>query len=183
MSTPLQVNSSFGYRWGRKHTGIDFQASWGESVGVSVAGTVTFAGMKHGYGNLVIVDHGEGISTYYAHLSSIYVGVGQTVETRQVIGAIGTTGRSTGPAPPLRGPDQREADQSERDHHPRRRPVSRERSAFRRRNGAGRCRALLRADVEPRGARSGKPPSPCRPSGVVDGDVLLYSQNSLSANF
>jgi murein DD-endopeptidase MepM/ murein hydrolase activator NlpD len=96
-TTPLQVNSSFGYRWGRKHTGIDFQASWGESVGVSMAGTVAFAGMKHGYGNLVIVDHGEGISTYYAHLSSIYVGVGQAVTAREVIGAIGTTGRSTGP--------------------------------------------------------------------------------------
>src|SRR5262249_52433812 len=69
ISTPLQVNSAFGYRWGRKHTGIDFQASWGESVGVSMAGTVTFAGVKHGYGNVVIVDHGNGISTYYAHLS------------------------------------------------------------------------------------------------------------------
>jgi murein DD-endopeptidase MepM/ murein hydrolase activator NlpD len=97
VSTPLQVNSGFGYRWGRLHTGIDFQASWGDSVGVSMAGTVAFAGGKHGYGNLIIVDHGDGISTYYAHLSAIYVGVGQAVGAGQVIGAVGSTGRSTGP--------------------------------------------------------------------------------------
>jgi murein DD-endopeptidase MepM/ murein hydrolase activator NlpD len=97
ISTPLQVNSGFGYRSGRMHTGIDFQASWGDSVGVSMRGTVTFAGVKHGYGNVIVVDHGDGISTYYAHLSAIYVGVGQTVAASQVIGAIGSTGRSTGP--------------------------------------------------------------------------------------
>lgn len=96
-STPLQVNSGFGYRWGRKHTGIDFQASWGESVGVSMAGTIAFAGVKRGYGNLIIVDHGNGISTYYAHLSAINVEVGQAVNAGQVIGAVGSTGRSTGP--------------------------------------------------------------------------------------
>ncbi len=96
-STPLQINSGFGYRNGRMHTGIDYQASWGEPVGASMAGTVAFAGMKHGYGNLVIVDHGEGLSTYYAHLSSIYVGVGQQVVALQVLGAVGSTGRSTGP--------------------------------------------------------------------------------------
>jgi murein DD-endopeptidase MepM/ murein hydrolase activator NlpD len=97
IATPLQVNSAFGQRWGRRHTGIDFQASWGEAVGVSLAGTVVFAGIKHGYGNLVIVDHGNGISTYYAHLSAIYVGVGQALNANQVLGAIGSTGHSTGP--------------------------------------------------------------------------------------
>ncbi len=96
-SSPLQVNSSFGPRSGRRHNGIDFQASWGEAVGVSMAGTVEFAGIKRGYGNLIIVDHGDGISTYYAHLSAIYVGVGQTVTASQVIGAVGSTGRSSGP--------------------------------------------------------------------------------------
>ena len=97
ISTPLQVNSGFGYRSGRMHTGIDFQASWGDSVGVSMAGTIAFAGVKHGYGNVIVVDHGDGISTYYAHLSAIYVGLGQAVAAGQVIGAIGSTGRSTGP--------------------------------------------------------------------------------------
>jgi murein DD-endopeptidase MepM/ murein hydrolase activator NlpD len=96
-STPLQVNSGFGYRWGRRHNGVDFQASWGESVGASAAGTVAFAGVKRGYGNLLVLDHGDGISTYYAHLSAIYVGVGQTVGAGQVIGAVGSTGRSSGP--------------------------------------------------------------------------------------
>jgi murein DD-endopeptidase MepM/ murein hydrolase activator NlpD len=97
VSTPLQVNSSFGYRGGRRHNGIDFQASWGDSVGASMAGTVVFAGIKRGYGNLLIIDHGHGISTYDAHLSAMYVGLGQTIVPGQVIGAIGTTGRSTGP--------------------------------------------------------------------------------------
>jgi murein DD-endopeptidase MepM/ murein hydrolase activator NlpD len=97
VATPLQVNSGFGYRGGRRHNGIDFQASWGESVGAAMTGTVVFAGIKRGYGNLLIVDHGHGVTTYYAHLSAMYVGLGQTVTAGQVIGAIGTTGRSSGP--------------------------------------------------------------------------------------
>jgi murein DD-endopeptidase MepM/ murein hydrolase activator NlpD len=97
LSTPLQVNSGFGYRGGRRHNGIDFQASWGDSVGASMAGTVVFAGIKRGYGNLLILDHGHGVTTYYAHLSAMYVGLGQTIAAGQVIGAIGTTGRSSGP--------------------------------------------------------------------------------------
>lgn len=97
VSTPLQVNSNFGYRGGRRHNGVDFQASWGDSVGASMAGTVVFAGMKRGYGNLLILDHGHGVTTYYAHLSAMYVGLDQTISAGQIIGAIGTTGRSSGP--------------------------------------------------------------------------------------
>jgi murein DD-endopeptidase MepM/ murein hydrolase activator NlpD len=99
----LRVNSSFGYRRdpftrrGRMHTGVDLQADYGETVGAPLAGTVSFAGVKRGYGNIVIVDHGGGISTYYAHLSSIAVLVGDSVDAGQVIGQIGSTGRSTGP--------------------------------------------------------------------------------------
>lgn len=97
ISTALKVNSAYGPRNGRRHTGIDFDGDWGESVGVSMAGTVSFVGVKRGYGNLIIVDHGRGISTYYAHLSSMYVTEGQPVEGGQIIGAIGSTGRSSGP--------------------------------------------------------------------------------------
>jgi murein DD-endopeptidase MepM/ murein hydrolase activator NlpD len=95
--TPLGVNSPFGWRGGRMHTGIDFQASYGDSVGASMSGTVVFAGVKHGYGNFIVVDHGSGIASCYAHLSAMYVTVGQAVTGGQLIGAVGTTGRSTGP--------------------------------------------------------------------------------------
>lgn len=93
----LGVNSPFGWRGGRMHTGIDFQASYGDSVGASMSGTVVFAGVKHGYGNFLVIDHGSGIASCYAHLSAMYVTVGQVVEGGQLIGAVGTTGRSTGP--------------------------------------------------------------------------------------
>ena len=95
--TPLGVNSPFGWRGGRMHTGIDFQASYGDSVGASMSGTVVFAGVKHGYGNFIVIDHGSGIASCYAHLSAMYVTVGQVVEGGQLIGAVGVTGRSTGP--------------------------------------------------------------------------------------
>ncbi|MCA1901770.1 MAG: M23 family metallopeptidase, partial [Candidatus Hydrogenedens sp.] len=60
-------------------------------------GVVTFAGRDGDYGNVVIIDHGEGIKTVYAHLSKISVDVGQKIEKGQVIGAVGSSGRSTGP--------------------------------------------------------------------------------------
>jgi murein DD-endopeptidase MepM/ murein hydrolase activator NlpD len=61
-------------------------------------GYVSFAGWTDvGYGYLIVVDHGNSLSTYYAHLSNIYVAVGQSVDTGQVIGAVGSTGWSTGP--------------------------------------------------------------------------------------
>jgi murein DD-endopeptidase MepM/ murein hydrolase activator NlpD len=103
LTTPLKVNSNFGYRRdpftrrGRMHTGVDLEGDYGQSVGAPIAGTVSFAGVKRGYGNIVIVDHGGGITTYYAHLSSISVAVGDAVGSGQIIGMIGSTGRSTGP--------------------------------------------------------------------------------------
>jgi murein DD-endopeptidase MepM/ murein hydrolase activator NlpD len=101
--TDLKINSSFGYRRdpfsrrGRRHTGVDLKAAYGETVGAALAGTVAFAGVKRGYGNIVMLEHGNGISTYYAHLSSIGVEVGQSVSASQVIGQIGSTGRATSP--------------------------------------------------------------------------------------
>jgi murein DD-endopeptidase MepM/ murein hydrolase activator NlpD len=102
-SGSVQVNSNFGYRRdpitgsGRMHTGVDLKAGYGESVGASLGGKVAFAGYRGGYGNLVILDHGRGIATYYAHLLSISVAVGQSVVPGQAVGLAGSTGRSTGP--------------------------------------------------------------------------------------
>jgi murein DD-endopeptidase MepM/ murein hydrolase activator NlpD len=102
LSVPA-MNSPFGFRKdpitgrGRMHTGIDLEADLGESVGSALPGTVAFAGVKRGYGNLVVVDHGSGVSTYYAHLSQISGRVGDSVLMGQTIGLAGSTGRSTGP--------------------------------------------------------------------------------------
>ena len=69
----------------------------GEPVRATADGTVTTAGWSGGYGKVVDIDHGNGISTRYAHLSSIDVQVGQTVKIGQMVGKVGSTGRSTGP--------------------------------------------------------------------------------------
>jgi murein DD-endopeptidase MepM/ murein hydrolase activator NlpD len=99
----LAVNSPFGYRSDpltglvRMHTGVDLRADYGASVGASMSGRVWFAGARSGYGNLVVVDHGAGVATFYAHLSSIVVSIGQEIAAGQLVGYVGTTGRSTGP--------------------------------------------------------------------------------------
>jgi murein DD-endopeptidase MepM/ murein hydrolase activator NlpD len=79
------------------HTGLDFRGDTGDAVRVTANGTVSQAGWNGGYGKMVEVDHGNGFSTRYAHLSAIDVTVGQTVRIGQVIGKLGSTGRSTGP--------------------------------------------------------------------------------------
>jgi murein DD-endopeptidase MepM/ murein hydrolase activator NlpD len=79
------------------HTGLDLRADHGEPVRATANGTVTTAGWNGGYGKLVEVDHGNGFATRYGHLSSIDVQVGQVVRTGQVVGKVGSTGRSTGP--------------------------------------------------------------------------------------
>jgi murein DD-endopeptidase MepM/ murein hydrolase activator NlpD len=91
------VTSGFGMRWGRLHEGIDIAVPSGSPVGASAAGTVIYAAWLGGYGNLVVVDHGGGLATAYAHNSSYAVGVGQTVETGTVIAYSGNTGNSSGP--------------------------------------------------------------------------------------
>jgi murein DD-endopeptidase MepM/ murein hydrolase activator NlpD len=90
------VVSGFGMRWGRMHTGIDIGAGYGTPIVASASGTVIFAGWMGGYGNFVIVDHGGGLSTAYAHQSSIAVG-GGSVSQGQVIGYVGCTGHCFGP--------------------------------------------------------------------------------------
>jgi murein DD-endopeptidase MepM/ murein hydrolase activator NlpD len=91
------LTSGFGWRWGRMHEGIDLAVSNGTPVVASAAGTVIVAGWMGGYGNLVVVDHGGGISTAYGHNTSVTVGVGQQVAQGQLIAYSGNTGHSTGP--------------------------------------------------------------------------------------
>jgi murein DD-endopeptidase MepM/ murein hydrolase activator NlpD len=90
------LTSGFGPRWGRMHEGIDIAGGSGTPIGAAAAGTVILAGWNGGYGNMVVVDHGGGISTGYAHMSSISVSVGQSVGQGTVVGGMGTTGSSTG---------------------------------------------------------------------------------------
>jgi murein DD-endopeptidase MepM/ murein hydrolase activator NlpD len=99
----VRVNSNFGYRYdpftgGAKfHAGVDLKAAWGDPVCASQAGVIKFAGWHHGYGYMITVDHGGGISTNYAHLSRIALPVGTRVMRGTIIGAAGSTGRSTSP--------------------------------------------------------------------------------------
>jgi murein DD-endopeptidase MepM/ murein hydrolase activator NlpD len=91
------ITSPFGWRWGRMHEGIDLGAPYGTPIVAAAAGTVIYAGWLGGYGNLTVIDHGEGLSTAYGHQSQIAVSVGQQVAQGQVIGYVGSTGHSTGP--------------------------------------------------------------------------------------
>lgn len=91
------LTSNFGMRWGRMHQGIDIGASTGTPISSVAPGTVIIAGWNGGYGQLVVVDHGNGVSTAYAHMSSMSVGVGAAVGQGTIVGAVGSTGNSTGP--------------------------------------------------------------------------------------
>lgn len=99
----VYVSSRFGLRvhpiTGEKksHTGIDIASNQGTAVYASDGGSVTLAGWNGGYGNCIMIDHGNGYVTLYGHLSSISVSVGQTVSQGATIGAVGSTGNSTGP--------------------------------------------------------------------------------------
>jgi len=86
--------SGRGYEY---HEGQDIDAAYGTPVQVAASGRVIIAGWQRGYGNVIYVDHGSGLSTRYGHLSEIDVTVGQTVTRGQTIGLVGSTGRSTGP--------------------------------------------------------------------------------------
>ncbi|GAB6179213.1 peptidoglycan DD-metalloendopeptidase family protein [Desulfotomaculum defluvii] len=91
------IISPFGQRNGRMHTGVDLAKSYGTPVGAYNSGSVVRAGWYGAYGNCVDINHGNGVVTRYAHLSTISVNVGQSVEKGQSIGKVGSTGRSTGP--------------------------------------------------------------------------------------
>jgi murein DD-endopeptidase MepM/ murein hydrolase activator NlpD len=91
------VVSGFGMRWGRMHEGIDIGCAYGAPNRAAAAGTVIYAGWLGGYGNLVVVDHGNGLSTAYAHASAILVSVGQGVAQGETVSLVGATGHATGP--------------------------------------------------------------------------------------
>jgi murein DD-endopeptidase MepM/ murein hydrolase activator NlpD len=99
----VEFTSGFGVRTdpflGRPamHTGLDFRASMGDPVRATANGKVVSAGWSGGYGRMVEIDHGNGLSTRYGHLSEIGVKVGDIIKIGQVIGEVGSTGRSTGP--------------------------------------------------------------------------------------
>lgn len=92
-----RLTSGFGPRWGTIHNGIDVAGPTGTPVNAADGGRVEFAGYRGSYGNLIIIDHENGYQTYYAHLNSIGVSRGDRVQKGGRIGAMGSTGRSTGP--------------------------------------------------------------------------------------
>jgi len=97
------VTGSFGERIdpfngeGAFHTGVDISAAYGQPIVAPADGVVTFAGESGGYGRLIILDHGQGISTRYGHLAGFAVAMGQSIHRGDVIGYVGQSGRSTGP--------------------------------------------------------------------------------------
>jgi len=103
VSGEVDMSSPFGVRMDpflhrpAMHTGLDMRGDTGEPVHVTASGKVSIAGRDGGYGNMVEVQHGNGLATRYGHLSEIDVKVGQHVRIGEVIGKIGSTGRSTGP--------------------------------------------------------------------------------------
>ena len=90
------ITSRFGGRRSGMHTGLDIAASTGTKIKAAADGTVTFSGWKGSYGNMVIVSHGDGVQTYYAHCNSLNVEAGEKVTQGSIIGTVGSTGNSTG---------------------------------------------------------------------------------------
>ena len=94
------ISSRFGSRGGSRstvHTGLDISTSSGTGIRPVAAGTVVYAGYKGSYGNLLIIDHGNGVQSYYAHCNALYVSTGQQVGADTTVAAVGSTGNSTGP--------------------------------------------------------------------------------------
>ncbi len=98
-----EITSGFGWRmhpilgYQRFHSGVDFGADYGSTIRAADRGVVIFAGWYGGYGNAVIIDHGNNITTLYGHTSGVYVSEGQAIERGQPIAAVGSSGLSTGP--------------------------------------------------------------------------------------
>ncbi len=98
-----QITAGFGQRMdpfsgeGAFHAGVDISVPFGTRVETSADGIVLEAGPESGYGNEILIDHGYGLTTKYGHLSKIFVVVGQVLKRGQVIGAVGMTGKTTGP--------------------------------------------------------------------------------------
>src|SRR5208283_5407185 len=98
-----QITAGFGQRMdpfsgeGAFHPGVDISVPFGTRVEAAADGIVLEAGPESGYGNQILIDHGYGLTTKYGHLSRIFVVVGQVLKRGQVIGAVGMTGKTTGP--------------------------------------------------------------------------------------
>jgi phospholipid/cholesterol/gamma-HCH transport system substrate-binding protein len=90
------ITSPFGPRGGSFHEGLDIDGETGDPIGASAAGTVIMAAPFSGYGNAVILDHGHGVTTLYGHMSAFAVTEGDKVSQGQILGAVGSTGHSTG---------------------------------------------------------------------------------------
>ncbi|MBM3496748.1 MAG: peptidase M23, partial [Armatimonadetes bacterium] len=100
---PGSISSPFGMRYHpilhrrRMHNGVDFRARYGETIRAAAAGEVILASYMRGYGNTVVLDHGGGVTTLYAHCSALLVSDGHVVTQGQSIARVGSTGLSTGP--------------------------------------------------------------------------------------
>ncbi len=96
--SPARITSRFGMRssTARRHDGVDIKAAPGEEILAAASGSVAFSGRKRGYGNVVIIDHGNGVSTLYAHLFSSSVRAGESIAAGEGVGRAGKRGRATG---------------------------------------------------------------------------------------
>lgn len=92
-----KVTSSFGMRWGKMHKGMDIANAAGSHIYAALDGKVSYAGWIEGYGNVIKIEHNNGVETVYAHCKLIRVKKGEQVKQGQLIGDMGSTGRSTGP--------------------------------------------------------------------------------------
>lgn len=104
LSSPLNVGALITSRFGERsssrssvHTGLDLAVSLGTAIYPIADGVVTTASYQGSYGNLIIIDHGNGVESYYGHCNSLNVSVGDEVTTDMIIGTVGSTGNSTGP--------------------------------------------------------------------------------------
>lgn len=92
-----KISCRYGQQRGYYHTGLDIATANGTPIAAAADGVVSYAAYHYSYGNLLIVNHANGVQTYYAHCSRLYVSVGQSVSQGQTIAAVGSTGNSTGP--------------------------------------------------------------------------------------
>ena len=98
ISSGYTITSRQGARWGSTHSGLDIAAPSGTTIYAAAGGTVSYAAASGtGYGNYVLISHGNGVQTLYAHCSSLLVSAGQTVSQGEAIATVGSTGNSTGP--------------------------------------------------------------------------------------
>jgi len=92
-----KITSPFGDRFGRMHTGVDIAAPEGRPIHAPAAGRILFVGSLGAYGSSTIIGHGGGVLTLYGHQSAVFCRAGQDVQTGDVIGRVGSSGRATGP--------------------------------------------------------------------------------------